>query len=184
MTAPAISAPAPKGRLGNGQLRRQVAEWLAARPGPHTVGEIAKDLGQRPPPGRQDHRPGPAPVRADRAHHRRQPLAAAQPVPGRPGHPARRPDRRSAPAALRPVRLTPGPARRRRHRAARPRYEPSRPLGSGSAADAAFRTCSGLEALPAALVVGPGYGGGHRLTSGPVAARRQRRARRPALPRL
>ena len=46
MTAPAISAPAPKGRFGNGQLRRQVAEWLAARPGPHTVGEIAKDLGR------------------------------------------------------------------------------------------------------------------------------------------
>jgi nitric oxide reductase NorQ protein len=45
MTARAISAPA-KGRLGNGQLRRQVAEWLAARPGPHTVGEIAKDLGR------------------------------------------------------------------------------------------------------------------------------------------
>src|SRR5579859_6152701 len=45
MTAPAISAPA-KGRLGNGQLRRQVAEWLSARPGPHTVGEIAKDLGR------------------------------------------------------------------------------------------------------------------------------------------
>jgi hypothetical protein len=31
MTAPAISAPAPKGRRGNGQLRRQVAVWLAAR---------------------------------------------------------------------------------------------------------------------------------------------------------
>ena len=46
MTAPAIPAPAPKGRLGNGQLRRQGAEWLAARPGPHTVGEIAKDLGR------------------------------------------------------------------------------------------------------------------------------------------
>jgi nitric oxide reductase NorQ protein len=46
MTAPAIPAPAPKGRLGNGQLRRQVAEWLSARPGPHTVGEIAKDLGR------------------------------------------------------------------------------------------------------------------------------------------
>jgi len=45
MTAPAISAPVA-GRLGNGQLRRQVAEWLAARPGPHTVGEIAKDLGR------------------------------------------------------------------------------------------------------------------------------------------
>src|ERR1017187_556200 len=39
-------APASRGRLGNGQLRRQVAEWLAARPGPHTVGEIAKDLGR------------------------------------------------------------------------------------------------------------------------------------------
>jgi hypothetical protein len=46
MTAPAIPAPTPKGRLGNGQLRRQVAEWLTARPGPHTVGEIAKDLGR------------------------------------------------------------------------------------------------------------------------------------------
>jgi nitric oxide reductase NorQ protein len=45
MTAPALSA-APAGRLGNGQLRRQVAEWLAARPGPHTPGEIAKDLGR------------------------------------------------------------------------------------------------------------------------------------------
>jgi nitric oxide reductase NorQ protein len=44
MTAPAPAAP--KGRLGNGQLRRQVAEWLAARPGPHTVGEIARDLGR------------------------------------------------------------------------------------------------------------------------------------------
>jgi nitric oxide reductase NorQ protein len=47
MTAPAIPAAAPKGgRLGNGQLRRQVAEWLAARPGPHTVGEVAKALGR------------------------------------------------------------------------------------------------------------------------------------------
>ena len=47
MTAPAIPAPAAKGRLGNGQLRRQVAEWLAARPGPHTVGEIAKTSAAR-----------------------------------------------------------------------------------------------------------------------------------------
>jgi MoxR-like ATPase len=45
MTAPA-PAPARRGRLGNGQLRRQVAGWLAARPGPHTPGEIAKDLGR------------------------------------------------------------------------------------------------------------------------------------------
>ena len=43
MTAPAAPA-APKGRLGNGQLRRQVAEYLADHPGPCKVGEIAKAL--------------------------------------------------------------------------------------------------------------------------------------------
>ena len=43
MTAPAPAA-APKGRLGNGQLRRQVAEYLADHPGPRKVGEIAKAL--------------------------------------------------------------------------------------------------------------------------------------------
>jgi hypothetical protein len=42
MTAPA----APKGRLGNGQLRRQVAEYLADHPGPCKTGEIAKALGK------------------------------------------------------------------------------------------------------------------------------------------
>jgi nitric oxide reductase NorQ protein len=43
MTTPAAPA-APKGRLGNGQLRRQVAEYLADHPGPCKVGEIAKAL--------------------------------------------------------------------------------------------------------------------------------------------
>jgi len=43
MTAPAAPA-APKGRLGNGQLRRQVAQYLADHPGPQKVGEIAKAL--------------------------------------------------------------------------------------------------------------------------------------------
>jgi nitric oxide reductase NorQ protein len=42
MTTPA----APKGRLGNGQLRRQVAEYLTDHPGPCKVGEIAKALGK------------------------------------------------------------------------------------------------------------------------------------------
>ena len=46
MTAPAAPAAAPKGRLGNGQLRRQVAEYLADHPGPQKVGEIAKALGK------------------------------------------------------------------------------------------------------------------------------------------
>ncbi len=45
MTTPAAPA-APKGRLGNGQLRRQVAEYLADHPGPQKVGEIAKALGK------------------------------------------------------------------------------------------------------------------------------------------
>ena len=44
MTAPAAPAAAPKGRLGNGQLRRQVAEYLAGHPGPCKTGEIAKAL--------------------------------------------------------------------------------------------------------------------------------------------
>ena len=62
MTAPAAPAAAPKGRLGNGQLRRQVAEYLADHPGPCKTGEIAKALGQVSRRGRQraDHprRPG------------------------------------------------------------------------------------------------------------------------------
>ena len=45
MTATAATA-APKGRLGNGQLRRQVAEYLDSHPGPCKTGEIAKDLGK------------------------------------------------------------------------------------------------------------------------------------------
>jgi nitric oxide reductase NorQ protein len=46
MTAPAAPAAAPKGRLGNGQLRRQVAEYLADHPGPCKTGEIARVLGR------------------------------------------------------------------------------------------------------------------------------------------
>jgi nitric oxide reductase NorQ protein len=42
MTATATAAP--KGRLGNGQLRRQVAEYLTEHPGPCKTGEIAKAL--------------------------------------------------------------------------------------------------------------------------------------------
>ena len=43
MTATAATA-APKGRLGNGQLRRQVAEYLTDHPGPCKTGDIAKAL--------------------------------------------------------------------------------------------------------------------------------------------
>jgi nitric oxide reductase NorQ protein len=34
----------PTGRLGNGELRRQVAAWLDEHPGPHTPGTIARAL--------------------------------------------------------------------------------------------------------------------------------------------
>ncbi len=45
MTTPAPAPPATApGRLGNGQLRRQVAEYLADNPGPCKTGEIAKAL--------------------------------------------------------------------------------------------------------------------------------------------
>jgi nitric oxide reductase NorQ protein len=44
MTIPAATAAAPKGRLGNGQLRRQVAEYLTEHPGPCKTGDIAKAL--------------------------------------------------------------------------------------------------------------------------------------------
>jgi nitric oxide reductase NorQ protein len=50
---PPASAPAPAprtmptGRLGQGELRRQVTAWLAARPGDAcTPGEIARALGK------------------------------------------------------------------------------------------------------------------------------------------
>ena len=44
MTATATAAP--KGRLGNGQLRRQVAEYHDSHPGPCKTGEIARALGR------------------------------------------------------------------------------------------------------------------------------------------
>jgi nitric oxide reductase NorQ protein len=44
MTTPAAPAAAPKGRLGNRQLRRQVAEYLDSHPGPCKTGDIARVL--------------------------------------------------------------------------------------------------------------------------------------------
>jgi len=47
MTAPTATATAAaKGRLGNGQLRRQVAEYLTDNPGPQKTGDIARALGR------------------------------------------------------------------------------------------------------------------------------------------
>ena len=90
MTAPAIPAPA-KGRLGNGQLRRQVAEWLAARPGPHTVGEIAKDLGRSA--GAVGNALTTLADRAEASPPRRQAASATRPTPRPPPQPPRSPPR-------------------------------------------------------------------------------------------
>src|ERR1700744_5676203 len=104
MTAPAASAAAPKGRLGNGQLRRQVAEYLADHPGPCKTGDIAKALdrsagavgnalttlaGRGPPPPRQA---GPA-----RSPPPRPPPQPPPPPPGPPSPPGRPPPRARPP---------------------------------------------------------------------------------------
>ena len=94
MTAPAAPAAAPKGRLGNGQLRRQVAEYLAGHPGPCKTGEIAKALGRSAGAvgnalttlagnGEADLVPGkPVSYQANSS-------TPPQPPPSRPGHPFR-----------------------------------------------------------------------------------------------
>ena len=111
MTAPAAPAAAPKGRLGNGQLRRQVAEYLADHPGPCNARrdrQGPRQVGRR---GRQraDHprRPGRGRPRspASPSATRRTPPPPPQPPPSRRGHPAppspaRRPRPPPAPARL------------------------------------------------------------------------------------
>src|SRR5580658_6212902 len=44
MTSTTAPRTTPTGRLGNGELRRQVAAWLDENPGAHTPGTIAKAL--------------------------------------------------------------------------------------------------------------------------------------------
>ena len=120
MTAPAAPA-APKGRLGNGQLRRQVAEYLADHPGPRKTGEIAKALARSAGAvgnalttlagrGEADLVPG-KPIRYQANAATAAAAAAIAPKAPLPPKPAPPPSR-------------PPPPRRRRH----PRPPPSRPL--------------------------------------------------------
>src|ERR1700685_3618779 len=92
MTAPAAPAAAPKGRLGNGQLRRQVAEYLADHPGPCKPGEIAKALGKSA--GAVGNRPTPPPAA---------PAAAIAPRPPLPPKPAPAPAPSPAPKPAPPA---------------------------------------------------------------------------------
>ncbi len=175
MTAPAIPAPV-KGRLGNGQLRRQVAEWLAARPGPHTVGEIAKALGRsagavgnalttladRAEADRDPGKPvryGPTPRPA------RQPPPSPPRPPHRPSLPA---PPKAAPAAPKPAAPPASPAPPAATKPAAPPAKPgpvTRPGGqvyrprvlAGMADVEALRTLR-AEGVPALLSGPPGTG--------------------------
>ena len=157
MTAPAAPAAAPKGRLGNGQLRRQVAEYLADHPGPCKTGEIAKALDRSAGAvgnalttlagrGEADLVPGkPIRYQANSATA----AAAAAIAPKAPFRPSRPPPPRRA---------------RRRRRAGRPppRRPPSRLRPAGHPPERA--------GLPAAVA------GRHARCRGPAQAARRRRA--------
>ncbi len=70
----------PTGRLGNGELRRQVAAWLDEHPGPHTPGTDRQGAG----PQRRRRRQRPEnPGRPGRG---RAPIRQARPLPGHPRH--------------------------------------------------------------------------------------------------
>jgi nitric oxide reductase NorQ protein len=119
MTTPAAPAAAPKGRLGNGQLRRQVAQYLADHPGPCKPGDIARALGRS----------------AGAVGNALTTLAGrgeADLVPGKPARYQANPATGPAAAAI-PVRA-PLPAAAPRAAAARPAPAPAPPPAPGPAA--------------------------------------------------
>jgi nitric oxide reductase NorQ protein len=159
MTAPAIPAPA-KGRLGNGQLRRQVAEWLAARPGPHTVGEVAKDLGRSAgavgnalttlADRAEAARLAGKPVRYE-ANAATAAITPKAPVPPKPAPAAAAPSPAASPAPPAAPKAAPGPVTRPGGQVYRPR------VLAGMADVEALRTLR-AEGVPALLSGPPGTG--------------------------
>ena len=106
-TAPRTTAT---GRLGNGELRRQVAAWLDENPGPHTPGTIAKAL------DRSAGAVGNAlKTLADRGEAELR-IRQARPVPGHPRHQGggRRHVHRAGAQARRHAQARPRAASRRR----------------------------------------------------------------------
>ena len=121
-TAPRTTAT---GRLGNGELRRQVAAWLDENPGPCKPGDIAKalersagavgnalktladrgeaELGPASPPGTRP-TPPPRPQPAASPPRRHRPAAAPKPAPAAPP-----PAATASPAPGRPPRPPPPP---------------------------------------------------------------------------
>ena len=170
MTAPAAPAAAPKGRLGNGQLRRQVAEYLADHPGPCKTGEIAKALdrsagavgnalttlaGQRRgrPRTRQAHPlPGELRHRRRSRRHRAQGPPSAQARPRPAGTRPRRPAPSPAPKpAFTPSRLRPARSPARTGRSTSPAPWPTCPMSRpcASCARKGCRPCCTGRPVPA-----------------------------------
>ena len=170
MTTPAAPAAAPKGRLGNGQLRRQVAEYLADHPGPCKTGEIAKALDRSAGAvgnalttladrGEADLVPG-KPIRYQ-ANSATAAAAAAiapkAPLPPKPAPPPSRPPpppRHPRPPPSRPLppsRLRPARSPARTGRSTSPGRWPACPMS---------RSCAGCAAdsVPALLEGPPGTG--------------------------
>ena len=122
----------PKGRLGNGQLRRQVAEYLTDHPGPCKTGEIARALDRSAGAvgnalttlagrGEADLLPG-KPIRYQANSATAAAAAAIAPkAPLPPGRPRPQP---AAPAAPAPA---PSPAPSRPAGCGRPGHPPERP---------------------------------------------------------
>ena len=134
MTAPAAPAAAPKGRLGNGQLRRQVAEYLADHPGParparsprpsdRSAGAVGNALTTLAGRGEADLVPG-KPIRYQANSATAAAAAAITPKAPLPPTPAP-PPRRAAPAPAAPA--APAPVARPQAGCGRPGHPPGRP---------------------------------------------------------
>ena len=170
MTAPAAPAAAPKGRLGNGQLRRQVAEYLADHPGPCKTGEIAKALDRSAGAvgnalttladrGEADLVPG-KPIRYQANSATAAAAAAIAPKAPLPPKPAPPPSRPAAPAAPAPV---PSPAPKPASPAAagpvtRPNGQVYQPRALAGMPDVEVLRRLRADAVPALLEGPPGTG--------------------------
>jgi len=115
-TAPRTTAT---GRLGNGELRRQVAAWLDENPGPHTPGTIAKAL---------DRSAGAVGNALKTLADRRQ----AEPVPGKPARYQATPATRAAAGGMSTV-PAPKPAAPPKPAPAAPAAAPAAPRAAAPA---------------------------------------------------
>jgi nitric oxide reductase NorQ protein len=160
----------PTGRLANGELRRQVAAWLAANPGPHTPGEIAKALNRSAGAvgnalttladrGQADRDPGP-PARyfATSATSAAAAGITPTPAPARPPAPAKPPAAPAPAAPAAPASATPPAARRVPGAITRPNGQVYRPRELADMPDVEALRKLRAAGVPALLYGPPGTG--------------------------